>query len=346
MKKYIIVLIIAGLNLTACTTLRKSTSSTASIEPDVFQYPTVVDLEVGNKIEKTETWNFNPFDKQKLKDREGNLIADMVKSENADVLLEAQSTYTKVPFGERTLTVSGYPAKYKDFRNATEEDIKAFKKLNGTDCENNNVVSQASASEKLQIQARTPKKKITNTGKEFVVRAGYALNGGLGTGLVGNMGYTAGCELNSYMKYNLYWNIGIDFSSKGFDKYRSEYRGYEDINIRTNALQIPLGIGYRLNLAKNFGVALNTSMLFSFDMSGNVTDKSYHSNNNGYNNSQGKSISLKDYDNNYSIFDFGFNIRMDIWISKIKLEVAYKPYLAKVCGTKCHSLSFGLGYAF
>lgn len=341
MKKYIIVLIIAGLNLTACTTLRKSTSSTASIEPDVFQYPTVVDLEVGDKIEKTETWYFNPFDKQKLKDREGNLIADMVKSEKADVLLEAQSTYTKVPFGERTLTVSGYPAKYKDFRNATEEDIKAFKKLNGTDCENHNVVSQASASEKLQIQTRTPKKKITNTGREFVVKAGYALNGGLGTGLVNSMGYTISGELNSYLKNNFYWNTGIDFSSKGFQKNSQKYNGNEEIEILTHALQIPLGIGYRLNFAKNFGVALNTSMLFSFDLVGNVKDRSYY-----YGRNNNSTMSLKDYDDNYSVFDFGFNIRMDIWISKVKLEVAYKPYLAKVCGRKFQSLSFGLGYAF
>lgn len=333
MKKYIIVLIIAGLNLTACTTLKKSTSSTASIEPDVFQYPTVVDLEVGNKIEKTETWNFNPFDKQKLKDREGNLIADMVKSENADVLLETQSTYTKVPFGERTLTVSGYPAKYKDFRNATEEDIKAFKKLNGTDCESHDHnISQTSAAGNIQTKARTTKQKIINTGKEFVVKAGFSLNGGLGTGLVNSMGYTISGELNSYLKNNFYWNTGVDFSYKGF------LNNYEDIEILTHTLQIPLGIGYRLNFAKNFGVAINTSMLFSFDLVGNVKDRGYHSNNH--------TMSLKDYDNNYSIFDFGFNIRMDIWISKVKLEVAYKPYLAKVCGKKCQSLSFGLGYAF
>lgn len=346
MKKYIIVLIMAGLNLTACTTLRKSTSSTAGIEPDVFQYPTVVDLEVGDKIERTETWDFNPFDIQNLKDRKSNLIAEMVKTEKADVLLEAQSTYKKVPFGKRTLTISGYPAKYKDFRKANEEDIKAFRKLNGTDCETHGIVSQAPASGKIQAKTRTPKKKFSNTGREFVVRAGYALNGGLGAGLVGNMGYTFGGELNSYLKNNFYWNTGIDFSSKGFDKYTSEYRGYEHINVHTHALQIPLGIGYRLNLAKNFGVALNTSMLFSFDMSGDLTDKSYHGNNNGYGNSQGTTMSLRDYDNNYSIFDFGFNIRMDIWVSKVKLEIAYKPYLAKVCGTKCQSLSFGLGYAF
>lgn len=342
MKKYIIVLIIAGLNLTACTTLKKSTSSTASIEPDVFQYPTVVDLEVGDKIEKTETWYFNPFDKQKLKDREGNLIADMVKSEKADVLLEAQSTYTKVPFGERTLTVSGYPAKYKDFRNATEEDIKAFRKLNGTDCENHNCnVSQTSAAGNIQTKAKVRKKMTLNTGREFVARLGYADNGSIGTGLVNQGGYTLGCEMNSYIKNNFYWNTGIDFSSKGYE-YEPSYNDNEYIEVRTHALQIPLGIGYRLNFAKNFGVALNTSMLFSFDLTGTAEYRDYDY----YGNFQSTTMSLKDYDDNYSVFDFGFNIRMDIWISKIKLEVAYKPYLAKVCGRKFQSLSFGLGYAF
>lgn len=344
MKKYIIGLMIIGLNLTACTTVRKSTSTTANIDADIFQYPAVADIEVGKKIEKTETWEYNPFMVfPTLSERKSNMIADMVKSENSDILLETQSTYTRVPFGQRTLTISGYPAKYKDFRPATEEDIKAFKKLNGIESHDCLLQEEAAAQttidskkEKESSIEKRNKEKFHKTGREFVIRGAYAINGGLdGCGLVNEYGYSAGIEINSYIKKNFYWNTGLDFSSKSFikDKYDS-YNSDTEGTYKMHALQIPLGIGYRMNFNRTIGVSLNTSMLFSFDMSGQ------------FENSRNESYKIKEIDNDYSVFDFGFNIRMDIWISKVKFEVSYKPYIAKINGIRCQSLSFGLGYAF
>ena len=129
MKYNYIILSIVCLSLSSCKTLKKATSTTQNIEVNVNQYPTVVDLNVAqDKVEKTITWNYSLFKffQPSYADRRDNLIADIVKENGADVLLEVQSTFQKVPFGQRTLTITGYPATYKNFRKAGKEDLRAL----------------------------------------------------------------------------------------------------------------------------------------------------------------------------------------------------------------------------
>lgn len=124
------ILLLAGMALlaTSCSTVRKSTSTSMAVESGVYQYPTVADLDVKPKVEKQIVWNFVPFNlgQPSLENRKQNLKADIIKENGADVLLEPQIVYTKKPYGERTLTITGYPATFKDFRKATEADLKAL----------------------------------------------------------------------------------------------------------------------------------------------------------------------------------------------------------------------------
>lgn len=125
------------LSTTSCSTLRKSSSTALPIESSVRQYPTVVDLEVkGEKISKKVEWGFVPFNlgQPSLSNRKQNLVADAIKEQEADILLEPQITYTKVSFGQRTLTVTGYPATFKNFRKATPEDLEALKAVSTQAC--------------------------------------------------------------------------------------------------------------------------------------------------------------------------------------------------------------------
>lgn len=112
----------------SCTTI-KQTASTVEIDAQVSQYPTVADLEVQKKVEATITWNFRPFHigEPKMKYIKGNMIAEILKKANADVLLEPQIIYSRTSFGERQYTVSGYPATFKNFRKATSADLEALK---------------------------------------------------------------------------------------------------------------------------------------------------------------------------------------------------------------------------
>lgn len=119
-------LLVMTLLITSCTTLKK-TAATVDVNASITQYPTLADLEIKGKVEKTVVWNWNPFRRDiTLNVRKGNLIAEILKEADADVLLEPQTIYTKQSFGERTLTVIGIPAKYKNFRKATEKDLKVL----------------------------------------------------------------------------------------------------------------------------------------------------------------------------------------------------------------------------
>lgn len=123
-------LALTALLFASCTTVRK-TATTSDIKTQVMQYPTVADLDVLPKVEQTITWNFVPFHwgQSPLDVRKTNLQAEVIKAAGADVLLESQFVFTKRSFGERTLTVTGYPAKFKNFRKATPEDIEALSKV-------------------------------------------------------------------------------------------------------------------------------------------------------------------------------------------------------------------------
>ncbi len=135
MKNSLYVLPAVLLLFSSCSMMKESTTTTLDIQSGVYQYPTVADMDVTAKAEKTVKWNFVPFqfkdpslDKLAL-----NTVAELLKEKDCDVLLEPQYIYTKVPYGERTLTILGFPAKYKNFRKATTEDIKAIQSVSNTD---------------------------------------------------------------------------------------------------------------------------------------------------------------------------------------------------------------------
>lgn len=126
------ILIILGLIVlmaaTSCTSIRK-TAATADVNTGIFQYPTVTDLEILPKVEKTVEWPSVPFNigQPSLSDRKTNLVADVVKENGADILLEPQFKVELKVFGSNRLTVYGYPAKFKGFRKASASDIEALK---------------------------------------------------------------------------------------------------------------------------------------------------------------------------------------------------------------------------
>ncbi|MCQ2317134.1 MAG: hypothetical protein MJZ85_10745 [Bacteroidales bacterium] len=125
MKKLRFLLLLAAVAMvfSSCNTTIKTAVST-NIETSVEQYPLVSDLVVGQKISKTTTWMWQLFDFIPFEDRRENLVADMLKEYNADVLVDMESQFEKTFLGRRSLTVTGYVATFKNFRNATEEDLR------------------------------------------------------------------------------------------------------------------------------------------------------------------------------------------------------------------------------
>lgn len=131
-NKWMICAVVALMGCSSCSVM-KSTSTSVAIQPIVIQEPTIAELTISpKKITQSVTWNFRPFglDKLTLADRKSNLVARVVKTNGGDVFVEPQWEYAKVSFGERTLTLTGYVAKYTGFHRATPADIEALKVAN------------------------------------------------------------------------------------------------------------------------------------------------------------------------------------------------------------------------
>ena len=135
MKKFLFYIAsLAILFCTSCTTITK-TATSADVNNIICTYPEVADLDIQEKVSETKTWNFFPFHigEPKLSTVKGNFIHEILKEKGGDVLLEPQFNFEKTPFGARTLTVTGYVAKYKNFRKATEADLKAIEACKGAE---------------------------------------------------------------------------------------------------------------------------------------------------------------------------------------------------------------------
>ena len=132
MKKIIFFFVACSLLVfSSCSTIKRTATAT-DVQLAVCQYPTAVDLEVMEKVEAVKVWSFAPFHwgEPKVSVAKGNLIAETLSKHQADVLLEPQVTFSKVSYGERRIIVTGYLAKYKNFRKATKEDLEAIKAVN------------------------------------------------------------------------------------------------------------------------------------------------------------------------------------------------------------------------
>lgn len=85
------------------------------------------ELEIGEtRVSKTSTWGPKFLSPTSLEQRKANLIVELCNEVGADVLVDPQFTYSKRIFGGGKLTLYGYPAKYKNFRSMTEQEIDSF----------------------------------------------------------------------------------------------------------------------------------------------------------------------------------------------------------------------------
>lgn len=129
-NKYILSIVLLILAMSSCRSIKFQDSKTVDIANNIYQYPTVANLEVqSEKIVSSITfkrpWYRNSVSKSNLEMFKGQVVADAVKNAAADILLEPQFVIEQ---GDKKLsiklTLSGYPAKYKNFRAATKEDTE------------------------------------------------------------------------------------------------------------------------------------------------------------------------------------------------------------------------------
>ncbi|MFI3281551.1 MAG: hypothetical protein R3Y44_06245 [Rikenellaceae bacterium] len=132
MKK-IIALLSVCLLITSCSTIRTASSTSVDVTTNVVQYPVVVDLDISTQmVTKEVSWTYveSLFKSTMVKKAESTIIYDMLKECDADVLVEKRVQTIAIPFGRKTVSIMGYPAKFTNFRKLTNSEIRAIEAVN------------------------------------------------------------------------------------------------------------------------------------------------------------------------------------------------------------------------
>lgn len=120
MKKVVLSLAIAGA-LVSCATTKTGTAKTIDIVGSGVMYkPVIADLNIQQeKVSKTVTVS----NIESLEVAKNQAVRELIKENKADLLVEP--TYESSTQNNRTeLTVYGWPATYKNFRQVEEKDLK------------------------------------------------------------------------------------------------------------------------------------------------------------------------------------------------------------------------------
>lgn len=129
MRRIVLSLSTALVMLATSCTMTVKTADSLSVASTVNNYPVVADLQIGKKVTETIEWNNTPIKKTPLGIGKGNLVSETISKNGGDILVEPQFIIetTGYPFFRHyKITVTGFIGNYKDFRNATDQDLKAL----------------------------------------------------------------------------------------------------------------------------------------------------------------------------------------------------------------------------
>lgn len=117
--------------LSACSNrvYKSYTARVAEIPSKLESMVNVSDLEVSEvKVSGVCIGKDGKYLSKKVKEQ--NAVAEALKKSGADILVEPQFTYTYDKKGRLTaVEVSGYPARYRNFRSVTKEDAEVINAL-------------------------------------------------------------------------------------------------------------------------------------------------------------------------------------------------------------------------
>lgn len=125
MKKFLFIVMVSMMAMTSCTTVRK-TATIHNVKPTLAS-AVLTDLEVSNqKI----TYTYIPTGEVR-RGGAANCVATAIHEalviNGGDVLIETQTATVERTLSRKikSVTVTGYPAKYKNFRSADEQTLKS-----------------------------------------------------------------------------------------------------------------------------------------------------------------------------------------------------------------------------
>ncbi|MFM7015812.1 MAG: hypothetical protein ACKOX3_05720 [Bacteroidota bacterium] len=124
MKKISLIVAMSIALMTSCTTQHSITTKTTDIYgAGVIQKPVLVDMDV--KEEKV-TATITARGKKVNDDLKNNALAEAIKNSKADVLVEPRFE-TDIKGRKITITVTGFPATYKNFHTIKQDEVELLK---------------------------------------------------------------------------------------------------------------------------------------------------------------------------------------------------------------------------
>ena len=109
------------------TTMVTRTAKSGNLSYSAIAATVTSDLKVSETKVTGEATNPDSFFPQS--EMEKTAVADALKKVDADILIEPQYEYKRVDGKLVSVKVSGYPAKYTNFRSVTPEDVEINNKL-------------------------------------------------------------------------------------------------------------------------------------------------------------------------------------------------------------------------
>lgn len=163
MKKQILILAGVALMASSCTTVQY-TSKTADVSTKI-QTLTVADVKVQpERKTATAEYKWTPFAQMRAGAMKEEAAYKILQEANSDLLIEPQVVVnSRGIFRGGTVTVSGYPAKYTNFRPMTKEDAEIIATYEGRISPV--VVCTAETPVSIGKQAPSMKSKLRNTFK-------------------------------------------------------------------------------------------------------------------------------------------------------------------------------------
>lgn len=237
--------------VSSCTSI-KNTASTASVDTQIYNL-TVADLKVApEKVSKTTSWSWNPFNQVNLDREKKNTTAGILRETGSDVLVEPQyDVQRRGVFRGGSLTVTGYPATYSNFRTMNREDAENLAIVNGklsvtsttavpTVTNATDIVAGVLAGTTVKTGPGFSKKQKPAPGigrhkEEFTTRhflsvlGGATICGGIGDSHSGNIGLIYGQHgrrWGFYLKGSVYWDgMEEDYYYEPIDLKKTTFYG-------------------------------------------------------------------------------------------------------------------------
>ena len=120
MRKFLFIALV-GAVLTSCSVTKTSTAKSLDITgAGVMHLPVVADLDVSD-VKKSHTITLSKV--ENMAAARNTAISELLEKESGDVLVEPKFI-TETRGSKTELTVTGWPAKYRNFRKMTLDDLK------------------------------------------------------------------------------------------------------------------------------------------------------------------------------------------------------------------------------